>query len=179
MPGKRSQSSMMTTVQDFYERYPYPRPIDDLEKYRRLWQDGERRRADFHLFWPTRRYREDFSILIAGCGRPRPPRCFLWLACGPRDRIDFSATSVRTLALSKIQLGIVRGPVIERMANVSADQITVPGFASFARPLVQSKRSACLQTDGARLPRSTPPYRAGIYMLRVRRRLELPPMRDS
>jgi hypothetical protein len=68
MPGKRSQSSMMTTVQDFYERYPYPRPIDDLEKYRRLWQDGERRRADFHLFWPTRRYREDFSILIAGCG---------------------------------------------------------------------------------------------------------------
>jgi hypothetical protein len=27
-------------VQDFYERYPYPRPLDSLDEYRRLWQDG-------------------------------------------------------------------------------------------------------------------------------------------
>ena len=26
-------------VRDFYDRYPYPRPIDSLEKYRQLWQD--------------------------------------------------------------------------------------------------------------------------------------------
>ena len=38
-------------VQDFYERYPYPRPIDSLEDYRRLWQDRQRRRANYHLFW--------------------------------------------------------------------------------------------------------------------------------
>ena len=38
-------------VQDFYERYPYPRPIDSLEDYRRRWQDRQRRRADYHLFW--------------------------------------------------------------------------------------------------------------------------------
>ena len=55
-------------VQDFYERYPYPRPIDSLDKYRQAWQDRQRRRADFHLFWPERAYREDQSILIAGCG---------------------------------------------------------------------------------------------------------------
>jgi hypothetical protein len=24
-------------VRDFYARYPYPRPIGNLEKYRRLW----------------------------------------------------------------------------------------------------------------------------------------------
>jgi len=39
-------------VQDFYERYLYSRPIDSLEKDRRLWQDRQRRRADYHLFWP-------------------------------------------------------------------------------------------------------------------------------
>jgi hypothetical protein len=55
-------------VQDFYERYPYPRPIDSLEDYRRLWDDRQRRRADFHLFWPARSYRQDHRILIAGCG---------------------------------------------------------------------------------------------------------------
>jgi hypothetical protein len=55
-------------VQDFYERYPYPRPIDSLENYGRLWQDRQRRRAEYHLFWPARPYKEDLSILIAGCG---------------------------------------------------------------------------------------------------------------
>jgi hypothetical protein len=30
-------------VREFYERYPYPPPVDSLEKYRRLWQDGQRR----------------------------------------------------------------------------------------------------------------------------------------
>ena len=26
-------------VRAFYDRYPYPRPIESLEKYRQLWQD--------------------------------------------------------------------------------------------------------------------------------------------
>ena len=55
-------------VREFYERFPYPPPIDDLEKYRRDWRDPERRRAEFHLYWPGRAYREDQSVLIAGCG---------------------------------------------------------------------------------------------------------------
>jgi len=42
-------------VRDFYDRYPYPPPVDDLEKYRRHWQDRQRRRADYHLFGPTDR----------------------------------------------------------------------------------------------------------------------------
>ena len=58
----------MEDVQDFYERYPYPRPVKSLENYARLWDDPNRRRTDFHLFWPDKAYREDYSILIAGCG---------------------------------------------------------------------------------------------------------------
>ena len=41
-------------VRDFYDRYPYPPPVDSLEKYQRQWQERQRRRADFHLFWPGR-----------------------------------------------------------------------------------------------------------------------------
>jgi len=55
-------------VRDFYDRYPYPRPVESLDRYRQRWLDRSRRVADYHLFWPARPYREDFSILIAGCG---------------------------------------------------------------------------------------------------------------
>ena len=54
-----ARDDVATTVKDFYERYPYPRPIDDLDNYRRRWQDPNRRRADFHLFWPDKPYTED------------------------------------------------------------------------------------------------------------------------
>ena len=61
--------AVASEVREFYDRYPYPRPVDSLDNYRRLWQAGQRRRANYHLFWPSRSYREDYSILIAGCGK--------------------------------------------------------------------------------------------------------------
>src|ERR1700704_2021774 len=90
------QSSGVTAkVQDFYDRYPYPRPVDSLEQYQRLWQEPHRRRADFHLFWPARPYREDFSILIAGCGTSQAAKHALRRPAASVTAIDFSATSVR------------------------------------------------------------------------------------
>jgi hypothetical protein len=32
-------SGVAGEVRDFYNRYPYPPPVDNLEKYRWLWQD--------------------------------------------------------------------------------------------------------------------------------------------
>ena len=58
---------MNDTVSTFYERYPYPPARDDLDAYRALWDDP-RRRADSHLFWPSEPYRDNRSILVAGCG---------------------------------------------------------------------------------------------------------------
>ncbi len=57
---------MAVEVQAFYDRYPYPPPVADLARHRQRWQDRERRRADFHLFWPTSPYREDYYSLEAG-----------------------------------------------------------------------------------------------------------------
>src|SRR5215831_12245795 len=81
-------------VRDFYERYPYPRPVQSLEAYRQLWTDRERRRADFHLFWPTRAYREDYSILVAGCGTSQAAKYAIRWPAARITGIDFSATSV-------------------------------------------------------------------------------------
>src|SRR5450759_5326346 len=85
-------------VREFYDRYPYPRPSDSLDNYRRLWQGRQRRRADYHLFWPARSYREDHSILIAGCGTSQAAKHALRWPAARVTGIDFSATSVRCTA---------------------------------------------------------------------------------
>ena len=90
------ESDRVAAVQDFYERYPYPRPVDDLEDYRRRWQDRDRRRADFHLFWPDKPYREDQTILVAGCGTSQAAKHALRWPSARVIGIDFSATSVRS-----------------------------------------------------------------------------------
>src|SRR5215475_13819661 len=82
-------------VQDFYERYPYPRPINSLEKYRRFGQDRQSRQVDYHLFWPARSYKEDLSILIAGCGTSQAAKHAMRWPRAQVTGIDFSATSVR------------------------------------------------------------------------------------
>jgi SAM-dependent methyltransferase len=81
-------------VRAFYERHPYPPPVNSLETYRRLWQDRQRRRADYHLFWPARPYREDHTILIAGCGTSQAAKHALRWPAARVTGIDFSATSV-------------------------------------------------------------------------------------
>src|SRR5579862_8394372 len=58
---------MSERVGAFYEAHPYPPAVDDLAAYGERWDDA-RRRADSHLFWPHEPYRDDRSILVAGCG---------------------------------------------------------------------------------------------------------------
>jgi SAM-dependent methyltransferase len=86
------------SVQEFYERYPYPRPLESLEAYRQRWQDPQRRRADFHLSWPGRPYCEDYSILVAGCGTSQAAKYAIRWPRAQVTGIDFSATSVRHTA---------------------------------------------------------------------------------
>jgi SAM-dependent methyltransferase len=88
-----SNSSVTAQVTGFYERHPYPPPLDDLDAYRRNWDD-RRRHAESHLFWPNEPHREDRSVLVAGCGTTQAAHYALrW----PRARvtgIDVSTTSI-------------------------------------------------------------------------------------
>ena len=86
----------------FYTRHPYPPPVADLERQRQDWQRPNRRRAEFHLLWPTSEYRENLDILVAGCGTFQAAKHAI---CWPRARvsaIDISATSLEhTHALAR------------------------------------------------------------------------------
>ena len=82
-------------VRAFYERYPYPRPVESLEEYRRSWQGQQKKHAEYHLFWPVSAYRESHSILIAGCGTSQAAKHAMRWPEAQVTGIDFSATSVR------------------------------------------------------------------------------------
>ena len=161
-------------VRDFYDRYPYPRPIDSLEKYRRLWQERPRRRADYHLFWPARSYREDHSILIAGCGTSQAAKHALRWPAAQVTGIDFSATSVRCTEELKRKYDLSNLKIhqlpIERVSELGTtfDQIVCTGVLHhLADPDAGLKAlRGVLKPDGAMHLMVYAPYgRTGIYML--------------
>src|SRR6266404_2320309 len=161
-------------VRDFYDHYPYPRPIDSLEKYRRLWQDPQRRRADYHLAWPARPYKEDLSILVAGCGTSQAAKHALRWPAAQVTGIDISATSVQCTEELKRKYNLknlqVHQLAIEQVNSLgmSFDQIVCTGVLHHL-PDPDAGLSALrnvLKPDGAMHLMVYAPYgRAGIYML--------------
>ena len=161
-------------VQDFYERYPYPPPVESLENYRQFWQDPRKARADHHLLWPALPYRADHSVLVAGCGTSQAARYALRRPGARVTGIDLSATSVRCTeklkrkynlsTLQVHQLPIDRVHELER----SFDHIVCTGVLHhLADPDagLRTLRSA-LKPDGAMQLMVYAPYgRTGVYML--------------
>ena len=161
-------------VQEFYERYPYPPPSDDLDRYRERWQDPKRRRADFHLFWPDKSYHEDYSILVAGCGTSQTAKYAVRWPGAEVTGIDFSATSVRHTVRLKDKY---------RLDNLEVHQLALQDAADLDRSFDQivctgvlhhlvdpgaglSALRNVLKPDGVMHLMVYAPYgRSGVYML--------------
>ena len=165
---------VMVKVLDFYERYPYPRPIESLDAYQVRWEDPQRRRADYHLFWPTRPYREDRTILVAGCGTSQAVKHAMRWPAAQVVGVDFSATSVRCTEQLKRKYRLdnlqVHQLPIERVEELAAnfDQIVCTGVLHHLPDpdagLIALRN--VLKPDGALQLMVYAPYgRAGIYML--------------
>ena len=161
-------------VQAFYERYPYPPPIEDLDAYRQRWQDRERRRADFHLFWPTRPYREDHSILVAGCGTSQAAKYAIRWPAARITGIDFSATSIRHTEQLKRKYGLdnllIAQLPLERVGELGEtfDQVICTGVLHHLADPALGLRAlrSVLEPQGAMHLMVYAPYgRTGIYML--------------
>jgi SAM-dependent methyltransferase len=174
---KETDSALLAVaeeVRDFYDHYPYPRPIDNLEKYRRLWQDPQRRRADYHVAWPARPYKEDLSILIAGCGTSQAAKHAVRWPGAQITGIDVSARSVccteelkRKHNLNNLHLHQLP---IERVSELEAsfDQIVCTGVLHHLADPDAGLRAlrGVLKPDGAMHLMVYAPYgRTGIYML--------------
>jgi SAM-dependent methyltransferase len=161
------------SVRTFYERHPYPPPVENLDGYRR-GQDQQRRRADHHLFWPARAYQEAATLLIAGCGTSQAARYAMrW----PRARvvgIDVSATSVRCTEELRdrhnlANLEVVQLP-IDRAGELGAnfDRIVCTGVLHhLADPdaALMALREVLSPAGAMHLMVYAPFGRTGVYML--------------
>lgn len=158
---------------DFYQSHPYPAPVDDLDAYRARWDD-RCRRADSHLFAPAQPYRDNRSVLVAGCGTAQAARYALrW----PRARvvgIDVSATSIastlelkRKYALDNLE---VRQLPVERATELEEafEHVVSTGVLHHLADPDAGLRALreTLAPDGALHVMVYAPYgRAGVYVL--------------
>jgi SAM-dependent methyltransferase len=168
-----SDSSVTARVTAFYERHPYPPPVDDLDVYRRNWDD-RRRRAESHLLWPAEPYRNDRSILVAGCGTTQAAH---YAVRWPKARvigIDFSAASIAFTRELKQKYGLdnleVRQLAVERAAELgqSFEYVVATGVLHHLADPDAGLRtlSGVLAANGAIHVMVYAPYgRAGVYML--------------
>jgi SAM-dependent methyltransferase len=160
-------------VSAFYERHPYPPPVDDLEAYRTSWTD-DRRRADAHLYWPHEPYRDDRTILVVGCGTSQAARHALrW----PRAKvvgIDVSASSIESSERLKRKYGLdnleLRQLPVERAADLGRrfEHIVCTGVLHHLPDPDAGLQAlhGVLEPDGAMQLMVYAPYgRAGIYLL--------------
>jgi SAM-dependent methyltransferase len=172
--SRRGLPEIATEVRGFYDRYPYPPPIDSLEEYQLAWQDTQKRRADYHLFWPDKPYREDYSILVAGCGTSQAARHAIRWPRAHITAIDISATSVRCTNELKRRYNLhnlhTHQLPIESVhaLGMNFDQIVCTGVLHhLAEPDAGlSALRGVLKTGGAMQLMVYAPYgRTGIYML--------------
>ncbi len=82
-------------VRDFYERLPYPAPVNSLDEHRELYKNPLRRRAMFHLMFPAAPPAAHQEILVAGCGTSQAARYALREPESRITAIDISETSLR------------------------------------------------------------------------------------
>lgn len=87
-------SRTVDPIRAFYNAHPYPPPVAELERAREQWRDPNRKRADFHLYWPSRPYRPNIEVLVAGCGTSQAARHAVTRPEAHVVGIDVSATSL-------------------------------------------------------------------------------------
>ena len=161
-------------VRDFYDKHPYPPPVDGLEGYRQKWQDEGRQRADYHLFWPAKPYSEEIKILVAGCGTSQAARYALRHPAARIVGIDVSSTSIQETEKLKGEYGLTNLELvqlqIERVEELDQqfDQIICTGVLHHLSDPQVGLRALhlVLEPDGALLLMVYATYgRTGIYMI--------------
>src|SRR5262245_62768852 len=158
----------------FYTQHPYPPPVENLDRAREDWGDEYRRRAEFHLLWPHRRYPARLDILVAGCGTWQAAKYAISRSDSRVIGIDISPTSLayteqlkRRHALTNLTTTLLP---LERVAELgrSFDLIVCTGVLHHLPDPDAGLRALrnVLKPDGALQLMVYGAYgRAGIYMI--------------
>lgn len=83
-------------VDAFYERHPYPPPVDELgDRRRQQLTDDRTNRYAHHVIWPRRSRDRIERVLVAGCGTSQAVRWAVRHLRAQVTGIDVSPTSIR------------------------------------------------------------------------------------
>jgi SAM-dependent methyltransferase len=167
-------SAVPEDVREFYERRPYPAPFTSLDEHRDLYRNPDRRRALFHLAWPTEPMRAEQEILVAGCGTSQAARYALREPEARVTAIDISETSLRHTRDLQQKYGLTNLELhalpIERVRDLGRtfDQVVATGVLHHLPDPDRGLRALrdVLRPQGAMHLMVYAPYgRAGIYMM--------------
>jgi 2-polyprenyl-3-methyl-5-hydroxy-6-metoxy-1,4-benzoquinol methylase len=170
-PQRGNPADVSDKVRAFYEQAPYPAPITDLDRYRDTWMNPDRRRALFHLLFPTEKYSGEQEILIAGCGTSQAAKYALREPSSHVTGIDVSESSLRyTKDLELHQLPVER---VEELGNTFDHVVCTGVLHHLADPDIGLRAlGSVLKPQGAMHLMVYAAYgRAGIYMMQEYSRL--------
>ncbi len=183
-PIRKMQLDRTAEVAAFYENHPYPPAVDDVQAYSSAWNDA-RRRAESFLFWPHQPYRDDRSVLVAGCGTSQAVH---YAVRWPNARvlgIDVSAKSIAFSETLRAKYGLgnleLRLLPLERVREVGSafEHIVCTGVLhhlSDPAAALHALRDVLAPGGALHLMVYAPYGRAGIYMLQEYcRRLRIKP----
>ena len=161
-------------VQAFYESHPYPAPIGNLDRYRELYRNPDRRRAQSLLLWPTEKPRANREILVAGCGTSQAAIHALREPDARVTAIDISETSLRhtrdlqrKYALRNLDLYRLAVEEVGELGR-SFDQIVCTGVLHHLPDPdtgLRSLRNVLMPSGAMQLMVYATYGRAGIYMM--------------
>jgi SAM-dependent methyltransferase len=163
-----------STVGAFYERHPYPKPLDNLDRHREIYKNPDRRRAWSFLLWPTEKPRPEREILVAGCGTSQAAIHALREPDAHVTALDISETSLRHTRGLQRKYGLqnldLHQLAIEEVGKLGRtfDQIVCTGVLHHLSDPDIGLRSlrSVLADDGAMHLMVYASYgRAGIYMM--------------
>jgi SAM-dependent methyltransferase len=161
-------------VRAFYENHPYPAPIDNLSRYRDLYRNPDRRRAQSLLLWPTKKPLPNREILIAGCGTSQAALYALREPEAHVTAIDISQTSLRHTRDLQLKYSLgnldLHQLAIEEVGKLGKtfDQIVCTGVLHHLTDPdigLRSLRSALAPNGAMHLMVYARYGRAGIYMM--------------
>ncbi|HTA38663.1 MAG TPA: class I SAM-dependent methyltransferase, partial [Candidatus Acidoferrales bacterium] len=151
----------------------YPPPVDDIKAYRANWDDA-RRRTEAALFWPSEPYRDDRSILVAGCGTTQAAHYAVRWPKAKVFGIDVSAASIAFSEDLKRKYGLhnleVRQLPIERAVELDRtfEYVVSTGVLHHLPDPdagLQALRAVLAPPGALNLMVYAPFGRAGVYMI--------------
>ena len=159
-------------VCEFYTKHPFPPPVENLD--RGMSQDENVRRAEYHLLWPSKEYRADQDVLVAGCGTSQAASFALGHPAASVVGLDVSPTCLEHHQKLKRKYNLtnlkVRQLPVENVDDLDQafDVIVCTGVLHHLADPDAGLRAlrSVLKPDGVMYLLVYAPYgRAGIYVL--------------